>query len=71
MTLSVAEENYIKAIHSLAQKGKVTTNILAERMQTKASSATDMLQRLGEIAQVKPLIARLVDDFYLAADRCH
>ena len=48
MTLSVAEENYIKAIHSLAQKGKVTTNILAERMQTKASSATDMLQRLGE-----------------------
>ena len=48
MVLSVAEENYIKAIHGLAQKGKVTTNILAQRMQTKASSATDMLQRLGE-----------------------
>ena len=48
MELSIAEENYIKALHSLSQKGKVTTNILAKAMQTKASSATDMVQRLGE-----------------------
>lgn len=48
MDLSIAEENYIKAIHHLASKGKVSTNNLAEAMQTKASSATDMVQRLSE-----------------------
>lgn len=48
MDLSIAEENYIKAIYALAQKGKVNTNTLAQTMHTKASSATDMLQRLGE-----------------------
>lgn len=48
MSLSIAEENYIKAILALAPKGKVSTNILAKHMQTKASSATDMVQRLAE-----------------------
>ncbi len=52
MELSVAEENYIKAIYSLSQSGKVSTNDLAQAMQTKASSATDMLKRLGEKALV-------------------
>ncbi len=48
MELSVAEENYIKAIFHLANRGKVTTNTLAKAVQTKASSATDMLRRLAE-----------------------
>lgn len=48
MELSVAEENYIKAIFDLANKGKVTTNILAKTVRIKASSATDMLRRLSD-----------------------
>ena len=48
MTLSIAEENYIKAIHALSLKGTVNTNTLAKAVQTKASSATDMLRRLSE-----------------------
>ncbi|SHI86297.1 iron (metal) dependent repressor, DtxR family [Mesonia phycicola] len=48
MTLS--EENYLKAIFNLQQetdKG-VSTNAIAEFMDTKASSATDMIKRLSE-----------------------
>ena len=48
MALSTSEENYIKAIHDLAALGKVTTNTLAKAVQTKASSATDMIRRLAE-----------------------
>jgi len=47
---SQAEENYIKAIFALdtkVDKG-VSTNLIAERMQTKASSVTDMLQKLSD-----------------------
>ena len=48
--LSQAEENYIKAIYSLetqSDKG-VSTNLIAEKMQTKASSVTDMIKKLSE-----------------------
>ncbi|MCF6348772.1 MAG: metal-dependent transcriptional regulator [Flavobacteriaceae bacterium] len=47
---SQAEENYIKAIYALDTKTKkgVSTNLIAEKMQTKASSVTDMLQKLSE-----------------------
>ena len=48
MTLS--EENYLKAIFNLEEqthKG-VPTNAIAEMMETKASSATDMVKRLSE-----------------------
>lgn len=48
MTLS--EENYLKAIYHLSSDdGKgVSTNALAEAMETKASSATDMIKKLAE-----------------------
>lgn len=47
---SQAEENYIKAIYTLDTKTKkgVSTNLIAEKMQTKASSVTDMLQKLSD-----------------------
>ncbi|MBB4118347.1 MAG: metal-dependent transcriptional regulator [Mesonia hippocampi] len=53
MTLS--EENYLKAIFHLEKKYTkgVPTNAIAEEMDTKASSATDMIKRLSE----KDLIA--------------
>jgi len=48
MTLS--EENYLKAVYHLESKYSegVPTNAIAEEMQTKASSATDMVKRLAE-----------------------
>ena len=47
---SLAEENYIKTIFHLQQtkKGVVSTNAIAESMDTKASSVTDMVQKLSE-----------------------
>ncbi|MFT5102511.1 MAG: DtxR family Mn-dependent transcriptional regulator [Candidatus Latescibacterota bacterium] len=47
---TLAEENYLKAIYHLEQKieGEVSTNAIAERMETKPSSVTDMVQRLAE-----------------------
>jgi DtxR family Mn-dependent transcriptional regulator len=48
--LSFTEENYIKAIYKISQEGEstVSTNAIAEAMQTKAASVTDMLRRLHE-----------------------
>lgn len=48
--LTQSEENYLKAIYSLQLKtaAAVGTNDLAERMQTKASSVTDMIRRLSD-----------------------
>jgi DtxR family transcriptional regulator, Mn-dependent transcriptional regulator len=48
--LSQTEENYLKAIYKIAEKegNKVSTNALAERLQTKASSVTDMIKKLAE-----------------------
>lgn len=50
MELSQSEENYIKAIYSLyeVQQRPISTNDLAEQMQTKASSVTDMVKRLAD-----------------------
>ncbi len=47
---SQAEENYLKAIYSLeSELAKViSTNLIAEKMQTKASSVTDMLKKLAD-----------------------
>ena len=47
---SLSEENYLKAIFHLqnSYKNGVSTNALAEEMQTKASSVTDMVKRLSE-----------------------
>lgn len=48
--LSQTEENYLKAIYSLfvvANKA-VSTNKIAEKLKTKASSVTDMIKKLAE-----------------------
>lgn len=46
---SFTEENYIKAIYKLieANGGVVSTNSIADKMNTKAASVTDMLKRLA------------------------
>lgn len=48
--LTKSEENYIKEIYALEQKHKtdVNTNLLAEKIETKASSVTDMLKKLAK-----------------------
>jgi DtxR family Mn-dependent transcriptional regulator len=46
---SVSEENYIKTIHHLQYGNKlVSTNDIAGKMNTKASSVTDMLKKLSD-----------------------
>jgi DtxR family Mn-dependent transcriptional regulator len=47
---SFTEENYLKAIYHLEHdsNGGVSTNAIAEKMNTKPSSATDMVQKLAE-----------------------
>lgn len=47
---SLSEENYLKTIFHLEQKaqGSVSTNDIAEKMETKASSVSDMIRKLGE-----------------------
>lgn len=47
--LSLTEENYLKAIYHLSDGGSksVLTNALAEAMNTKAASATDMIKKLS------------------------
>ena len=47
--ISFTEENYLKAIYHLSQGGTrtVMTNELAEAMQTKAASVTDMIKKLS------------------------
>ena len=49
MSQSFTEENYLKAIYKLSKKSNkgVSTNALAERMETKASSVTDMIKKLA------------------------
>lgn len=47
--LSFVEENYLKAIYHLSDGGKnaVSTNSLAETMNNKAASVTDMIKKLS------------------------
>jgi len=51
-TLSLSEENHLKAIYqilSLQEKHQgASTNAIAERLGAKASSVTDMMQKLSE-----------------------
>jgi len=48
--LSLAEENYLKAIYHLSEGGTkaVLTNELAEAVNTKAASVTDMIKKLSQ-----------------------
>ncbi len=50
MEMTFAEENYLKIIYHLtAQTGsEVSTNAIAEKIETKASSVTDMLRKLAD-----------------------
>lgn len=49
MKLSLTEENYLKAIYHLSQAGEleVSTNAIAEVMETKPASVSDMLRKLS------------------------
>ncbi len=48
--VTFSEENYLKAIYHLSKHGSVSvsTNAIAQRMDTKASSVTDMIKKLSE-----------------------
>ena len=48
--LSLAEENYLKAIYHLSDHGKegVTTNAISDLLHTKPASVTDMLKKLSQ-----------------------
>lgn len=48
--VTLSEENYLKAIYHKGNQGKeaVSTNAIAEQMDTKASSVTDMIKKLAD-----------------------
>ena len=48
--MTIAEENYLKAIFHLSEEseGKTGTNAIAQYIQTSAASVTDMVQRLAD-----------------------
>jgi DtxR family Mn-dependent transcriptional regulator len=50
MAISFTEENYLKVIHRLSEATQedISTNAVAEQMQTKAASVTDMLRKLAD-----------------------
>ncbi|MEO8590048.1 MAG: metal-dependent transcriptional regulator [Flavobacteriales bacterium] len=51
--LTRAEEDHVKAVHSLSAGDKAFTKDIAERLHTKASSVTVMLKKLAEKGLVK------------------
>lgn len=66
MKLSYTEENYLKAIYHLQQgQAAVSTNAVAEKLQTRAASVTDMLKKLNakKLLHYKPYYG-----FYLSAE---
>lgn len=48
--MTFSEENYLKTIYHLTiiSDSEVSTNAIAEKMETKASSVTDMLKKLAD-----------------------
>lgn len=49
--LTLTEENYVKAIYTIQHNnatGEVSVNEIAERMQTRPATVTDMLRKLSE-----------------------
>lgn len=48
--MTYSEENYLKTIYHLTSMTEeaISTNAIAEKMETKASSVTDMLKKLAE-----------------------
>jgi DtxR family transcriptional regulator, Mn-dependent transcriptional regulator len=49
MSLSFAEENYLKAIYLLSENGteSVSTNAISEMLQTRPASVSDMIRKLA------------------------
>ena len=48
MNYTTSEENYLKTIfHLQIEDGTVTTNVLAEKLQTRPASVTDMMKKLN------------------------
>ena len=47
---SFTEENYLKAIYKLSERDsdKITTNAIAEVLDTKPASVTDMIKKLSD-----------------------
>ena len=69
---TLSEENYLKAIFHLSKYDKtaVSTNAIAQKMETKASSATDMIKKLfdkGLIDYQKYKGVKLTENGRLAA----
>ena len=67
MDFTLSEENYLKAIFHLQQQSPsgVSTNEIAQRMKTKASSVTDMIKKLdakGMVNYVKYRGATLTEN---------
>jgi DtxR family Mn-dependent transcriptional regulator len=57
LNFSISEENYIKTIfHLQEESGTVSTNALADKLQTKPASITDMMKKLNakKILHYKP-----------------
>ncbi len=59
MKLSLAEENYLKAIYHLSDGGDlgVSTNAIAEELSTKPASVSDMIpetfaERCGRLSKI-------------------
>lgn len=52
---TLAEENYLKAIYALWEKSQesVNTNAIADKLQTKAASVTDMVKKLSDKRMLK------------------
>ncbi len=51
LALTFTEENYVKAIYTIQHlnaSGEVSVNEIAERMQTRPATVTDMLRKLSE-----------------------
>jgi DtxR family transcriptional regulator, Mn-dependent transcriptional regulator len=48
--MTFSEENYLKTIYHLTQRveDEISTNAIAEKMETKASSVTDMMRKLAD-----------------------
>ena len=48
--LTQSEENYLKAVYTLSEEfgESVSTNLLAEKIESKPSSVTDMIKKLSE-----------------------
>ena len=52
---TLAEENYLKAILSISleKKGKISTNSIAQEINTSAASVSDMLKKLQDKKLIK------------------